>query len=372
MASYREVEGRWEARVSLGFDESGKRRLVSKRFAFKREAKDWAQRLELAPRASRQSLGQTVADLSKERLSYRQDEGLSAMHLANVRRFHEQWIIPGLGKEKLQKLTVARLREWSTWMQGEGLSDNQRRKTINELRAMFRQAEAEGLISSDPARHLKPPKEARKPAEAVDPKHLPALLGCNDPLVAIAVRIAADTGARRSNVLGLRFCDIEGQVVRLVYKIVEDNGASVQLGTKTGHRVHTVTVSEATADAIRQYRTREEQVAAEAGGKIPADGFIVSEDLDHKTPMSGTEFYHRWRKTLVALGLANAGLQFKGLRHLTASALLQAGMDPVRVADRLGHSVPVLLSTYAHVLPGKDSEAADIMSRLMSPGNTDD
>ena len=75
-----------------------------------------------------------VADLSKERLSYRQDEGLSAIHLANVRRFHEQWIIPGLGKEKLQKLTVARLREWSRWMQDEGLSTNQRRKTINELK----------------------------------------------------------------------------------------------------------------------------------------------------------------------------------------------------------------------------------------------
>jgi site-specific recombinase XerD len=98
------------------------------------------------------------------------------MHLANVRRFYEQWIVPGLGKEKLQKITVARLREWSAWMNDEGLSTNQRRKVINELKAMFRQAEAEGVISSDPARHLKPPKETRKPAEAVDPKYLPALL----------------------------------------------------------------------------------------------------------------------------------------------------------------------------------------------------
>jgi hypothetical protein len=158
-ASYREKDGRWEARVSLGFDPSGTRRSVSKRFRLKPEAMEWAKTLELAPRASRESLGRTVADLSAERLAYREDEGLSAAHMVSIRHFHSQWIVPALGKERLSKLAVARLREWSSWMRDEGVSDNQRRKGVNELKAMFRQAEEEGVISSDPAWHLKPPKE---------------------------------------------------------------------------------------------------------------------------------------------------------------------------------------------------------------------
>ena len=39
-----------------------------------------------------------------------------------------------------------------------------------------------------------------------------------------------------------------------------------------------------------------------------------------------------------------------GLRHAHGSALLVAGVDPATVAQRLGHSQAVLLSTYAHAL----------------------
>jgi integrase len=39
------------------------------------------------------------------------------------------------------------------------------------------------------------------------------------------------------------------------------------------------------------------------------------------------------------------------LRHLHASRLLHAGVSPAIVAERLGHRLPTLLSTYAHVMP---------------------
>jgi len=49
------------------------------------------------------------------------------------------------------------------------------------------------------------------------------------------------------------------------------------------------------------------------------------------------------------------------LRHNYASTLLADGVDPVAVADALGHSVAVLLSTYAHLMPsGSDSIRAAV------------
>ncbi len=364
MASYRLVNGQWEARVSLGFSPDGKRRTISKRFPLKREAREWANKTEVKT-SKNLSLTKTVADLSNERMAYRADEGMSSEHLANVERFHTNWIVPYLGHLKLSKVTTTTLRKWSQSMKQEGLSDNQRRKVINELKATFKQAEAEGQLATDPARHLKPPREPKRPAEALNPAYLPALLGSEDALMALAVRISVDTGMRRSNLLGLRFCDLEGQTLRLALKVVEDNGAKVLPGSKTGQGVHSVIVSEDTSAAIEAFRKQREQLANGEGVELHREAFIISNSLDHGEPMRPSVFFNRWRRTLKALDLPP--LQFKSIRHLTASRLLQAGIDPATIAERLGHSVDVLLSTYAHVLPGRESEAASIMSDLMKP-----
>lgn len=42
------------------------------------------------------------------------------------------------------------------------------------------------------------------------------------------------------------------------------------------------------------------------------------------------------------------------LRHAHGSAHLAAGMDPADTAERLGHSLAVLLATYAHALHDED------------------
>lgn len=42
------------------------------------------------------------------------------------------------------------------------------------------------------------------------------------------------------------------------------------------------------------------------------------------------------------------------LRHHHASALLSDGINPAKVAERLGHDLKTLLATYAHVMPKDD------------------
>ena len=51
---------------------------------------------------------------------------------------------------------------------------------------------------------------------------------------------------------------------------------------------------------------------------------------------------------------------FHSLRHTHATWLLIAGVDPKTVSERLGHgSVATTLRLYAHVLPGRDAQAAE-------------
>ncbi len=53
------------------------------------------------------------------------------------------------------------------------------------------------------------------------------------------------------------------------------------------------------------------------------------------------------------------------LRHTTATLLLSQGVTPKVVAERLGNDVQTLLRHYAHVLPGQQEEAAELLDGLL-------
>lgn len=70
--------------------------------------------------------------------------------------------------------------------------------------------------------------------------------------------------------------------------------------------------------------------------------------------------------------LERAGLpriRFHDLRHCHATLLLQQGVHPKVVQERLGHAnISMTLDTYSHVVPGMQEEAVRIFqARLFGP-----
>ena len=63
-------------------------------------------------------------------------------------------------------------------------------------------------------------------------------------------------------------------------------------------------------------------------------------------------------------------LTLHGLRHVHATLMLEAGIHPKVVSERLGHStVGITLDTYSHVLPSLQEQAAAVVDRspLLDP-----
>ena len=60
---------------------------------------------------------------------------------------------------------------------------------------------------------------------------------------------------------------------------------------------------------------------------------------------------------------AQAGVDatWHDLRHHHASVLLSAGVSPALVAERLGHDVATLMSTYAHVIRSDEDRVRAIV-----------
>jgi hypothetical protein len=71
-------------------------------------------------------------------------------------------------------------------------------------------------------------------------------------------------------------------------------------------------------------------------------------------------------KTRIINGAPGGPLCLPGIR--THNRLIRrSGIPPVIVAGMLGHSLSILMTTYAHFIPGSQDEAARVMDDILSP-----
>jgi len=82
------------------------------------------------------------------------------------------------------------------------------------------------------------------------------------------------------------------------------------------------------------------------------------------SPMLPDSMSRKWRRFLESNKLPK--IRLHDLRHTNATTLIQAGVNPRVVQQRLGHSdVNITLNTYTHVLPQMDVDAAAKLDSIM-------
>ena len=67
------------------------------------------------------------------------------------------------------------------------------------------------------------------------------------------------------------------------------------------------------------------------------------------TPLQGDRLTHEFPTLARMAGLPV--IRFHDCRHTAATIMLCHGIPPVIVAGMLGHSISILLTTYAHFIP---------------------
>ena len=84
------------------------------------------------------------------------------------------------------------------------------------------------------------------------------------------------------------------------------------------------------------------------------------------TPLEPRNLLRRFKKLLDEAGLPE--IRFHDLRHTAATLMLQNGVHPKIVQERLGHStITMTLDTYSHVLPSMQRAAAESLSNILKP-----
>ncbi|HUW04076.1 MAG TPA: hypothetical protein VMW08_17110 [Acidimicrobiales bacterium] len=246
MATIRERgDGVYEVRVFVGRDERGKPSQRSKTVrGGKREAERVAAELETKPfRAG----AKTVADALDAWVEMKTPTWAVSSKRDQIGRANALKEDP-IGNVSVARLGVEDVDKWIARRRKQGKGEGTIRNQLQVLRSALRQAERWGWIADNPATkaELKRPKRVERGVMSDD--EVFAVLDAAAELhemAPIALRLAAVTGARRSELAGLRWAAVDGAEIVFDRQIVIDRehpdaerGAPVirEDATKTGAR----------------------------------------------------------------------------------------------------------------------------------------
>jgi integrase len=177
------------------------------------------------------------------------------------------------------------------------------------------------------------------------------------------MRLAAMSGMRRGEVLGLRWSDLDFDRGSLaVRQAVVAAGYDTYLDTPKSHRPRTIDLDPKTMKALRRRRREQLEYRLAAGdGYLSSDLVFTKADGSLVHPDTFTQAFDR---KVEQTGLRRITLH--GLRHTHATLLLKAGVPVQVVSQRLGHSDPgFTLRLYGHVLPSMQADAVNKITAMV-------
>lgn len=245
-------------------------------------------------------------------------------------------------------------------------------KTVRYIHTIIHKALADavdaGVLHANVAERAKPPRPNRGRGRKIDcwePEELAAFLHsvCGDPLEP-AWRLAAMTGMRRGEVLGLRWCDVDLDAARIsVRNAIVSVGYKVLESSPKSHQARVIDIDATTCEFLRELRDRQRSAKADARKEERNRDLVVcAEDGNPIHPHSLSQAFAR--------AIKRAGLRkirLHDLRHTHATIAVKAGVPVKVISERLGHESPAFtLKQYAHVVPGMQAEAAQLIAAVVT------
>ena len=248
------------------------------------------------------------------------------------------------------------------------------------LRKAFRDAViVDGLIGSNPVERAKRPRMPnREPGTVWTIAQLQAFLAtARQHRLFAFFHLAAYTGARRGELLNLRWTDVD-----LDAKKITISGSTAVIGgeringtTKSG-RTRVIAIDDGTVAVLRQHQADQAAEQALAGDywRGTSNGYVFTTGWGE--PIYPDTVTTLMTKLIRAHNEPENGprpedqlphARLHDLRHIHATTLLLSGVPVHVVAARLGHADPAItLRVYAHVIRTAEAAAADIFAQAVN------
>lgn len=255
--------------------------------------------------------------------------------------------MPGLALVRIDLITTTLLRR--VMASREWKSPGVKRNAISKLSTILNSAVSEELIQKNPAAILELPKRSKKEidpftleeanliiAKMYEHDHWPSTI------YAAFFEFVFFTGMRLSEALAMRWDAIDEE------KRTAHVCRGIALGevverTKTGSD-RFVLLNDRALHALafaKEYAERRKN----GKGKVLETPFIFPPSKNSEYVKQTSDLHKQWIPTLKALNIRRRPPY--NCRHTYATICIMSGMNPAFISQQLGHSVQMLLSTYA-------------------------
>jgi len=250
------------------------------------------------------------------------------------------------GRTPIGEITAYDIKAWREWRskhitnKGTPIKKASLNRELAFLKTMFNLAVEWGWLEENPASKIKLLKGEEKRLRILTREELQRLVDCaREPLKTI-ILLAASTGMRKSEILSLRWKDID----------FEHGFIRVESSKNSESR------------------------------DVPMDDFLRKKLLSLKRERPNDFVFSRKNgerihciKEAFKAACRRAGIsdfRFHDLRHTAASLLAAGGCDIITLQHILGHKTLAMTQRYAHLIPGRHERARQIMSHIWSEGAT--
>lgn len=279
-------------------------------------------------------------------------------------------LLPALGDLRLDRVRRDDVQRALDAMATEGLAP----RTIGQARAIINRAYVEALegdlVQRNPVSGTRAPKASDPGLAVLRPEHLTAIIDAAEGTTwAIPLLLAASTGARRSEILALRWSDLDLDrasvtIVRSLQLRPKVDGGGVEFhDPKTARSRRTLRLPEMAVRRLRQHRREQGERRLQVGPGW-SDLDLVCED-GIGGPLHPDAFTSAFKRTARKAGLPPRA-RLHDLRHGVAVLLALEGVPLEAVSALLGHaSAGFTLSVYRHAIDEMTQGAADALDRRL-------
>ena len=275
------------------------------------------------------------------------------------------YIKPALGDILIGSLRADHVQKMVNDMLAKGLSPKNIRDTFNNINAAMKKAVVLRYIPYNPCEGVVLPKLKKYKAKVYDNQMIHTLLDtAMDTDMYLPVLLGVTVGLRRGEMLALRWdnIDFKTNTIKVRWNMVNGENGIIIKAPKSEAGIRDIKVGDEVMAELKKARTQYMSDMISNSDIFQNLNFVIRQE--DGSPLHPDSMTRKWLRFLKDNDLPH--IRLHDLRHSNATALIQAGVNPRVVQQRLGHSdVNITLNTYTHVLPEMDVDAAEKLDAIM-------
>lgn len=284
---------------------------------------------------------------------YFNDKGtrLKERSIMTKRTLIETKIIPYFGEKPMNEITAVDIIKWQNMLMNQEYSPTYLRMIQNQLTALFNHAERFYDLRENPCKKVD--KMGRSNARELnfwtkdEYEVFIKGFGAEDEMYRIIFQMLFWLGCRVGEVLALTASDIdlEKGTVSVSKTYFRRNKTDYITSPKTESSNRKITIPKFLKGEIKEYLDRQYELAPE-DRIFPITDRAVQKKMKQKTEETKLK-----------------PIRVHDLRHSHIALLIEKGLQPLVIAQRVGHdSVNTTMNIYGHLYPNKQKEVADLLN----------